>query len=161
MATNSHTRRLSTLITNIINEDGELLDTQEVGIDILVKGQEEFFFLFAKHLGTLLLLDGNEIKTLLWCSMHAHLGTNEIVLNKAIKQRLADAAGISLRSVDNSLTKLCKKKLLHRVETGVYLVNPDATWKGKINEKAKTVKLFVNYTIEKPFVGHPVRKLSV
>ncbi|SMB92012.1 hypothetical protein SAMN00120144_2511 [Hymenobacter roseosalivarius DSM 11622] len=150
MSQSSHTRRLSTLITNTINENGELLDQQEVGVDILVKGSEDFFFVFAKHLGTVLQLGGNEIKVLLWCSMNAHLNTNEIVLNKAIKERIARDADISPRSVDNSLTKLCRKEMLKRVDSGVYLVNPDAAWKGKINLKAKRARLFVNYVMEEP-----------
>lgn len=144
----SYTRRHVTRIQDVVSEDGELLDRQEIGVDILIKGQTDFYFTFAKHFGTILQLDGNEIKVVLWCAMNANLNTNEIVLNRTIKARMAATAGISIRSIDNALTRLCKRNLIHRIGTGVYHINPEATWRGKISAKDKNVRLFVNYTIE-------------
>ena len=148
MAKSSYTRRLSTRITDTVNQYGELVDREEAGIDILVKGDEEFFFVYANHLDKLLQLKGNEMKVLLWCSMHTALNTNEIVLNKVIKGRLATAAGINLRSIDNSLNKLLKENMLRRTGTGVYLVNPAVTWKGKVSGKTNVVKRFVSHAIK-------------
>lgn len=144
----SYTRRHSTQITHVVSPEGELLDTQEVGVDLLIKGTEEFAFLFRDHLGALLKLDGSTVKVFLWCATNCQLNSNEIALNKHLKGKIAEESDMNLRSVDNALTKLVKKGLLHRIATGHYALTPMVSWKGKFTERTKNVKLFVNYSID-------------
>lgn len=144
----SYTKRHSTLITNTINEDGELLETAEVGVDILVKGTANYYTTFMDHFGSVMKLDGLEVKIFFWCAGNCQLNTNEIALNKHLKQRIADEAQVSIRSVDNSLSKLCKKGFMHRIAMGHYMINPMVSFKGNVSEKTKKVRFYINYTIE-------------
>lgn len=144
----TYSKRVRTEMRTVVDQDtGEVISEDEIGTDVLVKTQEDFFFTFSKHMGAILGLDGNEIKVLLWSAMNCQLGTNEIVLNKAIKVRMGRATGLKVSSIDNALSKLVKKQMMYRIATGLYCINPEATWRGKMTGRTKQVKVYLNYQI--------------
>ena len=56
---------------------------------------------------------------------------NEIVLNAAIKKRIALEINISTRTIDNALSMLVKKSIIFREDTGLYKGNPFLFGKGE------------------------------
>jgi hypothetical protein len=56
---------------------------------------------------------------------------NEIVLNAAIKKRMAIELNISTRTIDNALSMLTKKNVIIRLDTGLYMGNPHLFGKGE------------------------------
>ncbi|MDO7847595.1 replication/maintenance protein RepL [Hymenobacter sp. M29] len=142
-------KRVKSVFTNTIDrETGELLDSDEVHIDVPIKTREEFFVTYAKHFQAILNLEGTQMKVLLWCSMNARLDTNEIVINRAIKQRIVDFTGLKEKSVSNALTELVKAQYMKRTSLGVYAINPEATWKGTLSNRPKQVKVFLTYNVQ-------------
>jgi hypothetical protein len=142
MSKPSYLSRSLTEATIIIDENGQVLERHERITERLIKGHEAFSFLYAGQLEKVLVLNGSLLKTLLWCSMNTHLNTNEIVLNKSIKQRLSAATGLVLSSVDNALVGLCRAGLMCRVSLGVYMIDPQALWRGTVSEKARVSRVF-------------------
>ncbi|RYE21197.1 MAG: hypothetical protein EOP45_09895 [Sphingobacteriaceae bacterium] len=56
---------------------------------------------------------------------------NEIVLNAAVKKRMALGLKISTRTIDNALSMLVKKNIIFREDTGLYKGNPFLFGKGE------------------------------
>jgi len=56
---------------------------------------------------------------------------NEIVLNAAVKKRMAVEINISTRTIDNALSMLVKKSIIFREDTGLYKGNPFLFGKGE------------------------------
>ena len=56
---------------------------------------------------------------------------NEIVLNAAVKKRMALEIKISTRTIDNALSMLVKKSIIFREDTGLYKGNPFLFGKGE------------------------------
>lgn len=56
---------------------------------------------------------------------------NEIVLNAAVKKRMALSLKISTRTIDNALSMLVKKNIIFREDTGLYKGNPFLFGKGE------------------------------
>ena len=67
---------------------------------------------------------------------------NEIILNSAIKKRIANDLNTTTATISNALTKFTKGKILDRVDTGIYKVNPYLFGRGKW-EDIKRIRLEV------------------
>lgn len=70
---------------------------------------------------------------------------NEIVLNAAIKKRIAVDLGIVPKTIDNALVTFVKKSILIRQDTGVYRANPYLFDKGDWNN-IRRIRLQVDYS---------------
>lgn len=73
----------------------------------------------------------------------------ELVVNKAIKERIATELNKSLSFVNNNLSKLVKYEVLFRVNTGIYALNTFLFGKGQwkdIMKHRKSLKLNVFYS---------------
>ena len=143
-------KKLQPQVIHTVDEDGEVLRTDFIENEVFVKDSKEFCFLFGKLQAALLGLESNEIKVLIWCSLNSSFNTNEVVLNKAIKERMMATTNLKKSSVSNALCKLTKKSMLIHPATGIYIVNPDTTWKGKLSLRDKQVEVFTRFTIENP-----------
>ncbi|MDY0194309.1 MAG: replication/maintenance protein RepL [Aliarcobacter butzleri] len=74
----------------------------------------------------------------------------EIVINKAIKERIADEIGKSLSYINNNITKLVKNEVMIRVNMGVYQLNTYLFGKGNWKDimkhrKSLELSLFYSY----------------
>jgi len=77
--------------------------------------------------------------------------SQEIVINKAIKERIAKELNKSLSFVNNNLTKLVNNEVLIRVNTGLYCLNTFLFGKGPwkdIMKHRRSLKLNVFYSAE-------------
>lgn len=62
---------------------------------------------------------------------------NQLVINAALKRQIANEIGLSVSSINNAITKFVKGRLLERIDTGLYLVNPHLFGKGEWKDIAK------------------------
>lgn len=70
---------------------------------------------------------GNEI--LLKLLEHTNYN-NEILLPKAIRERIENQLNLPKNVLNNHLSALCKKEILMRLGTGLYLLNPELFGRG-------------------------------
>ena len=69
----------------------------------------------------------------------------QIVLNASVKKRIAAELGIqNIRSINNALSDLVKGKILYRIDTGLYNLNPYFFGKGDWQDIAR-LRLEINY----------------
>lgn len=70
----------------------------------------------------------------------------EVVVNAALKRRIADQLGMkSTGSISNAITDLVKGKIIFRVDTGIYKFNPYLFGKGDWQDISE-LRLEVNYS---------------
>jgi len=76
-------------------------------------------------------------------------GTQEIILNKSVKNRIAESINISPKTVDNKLQELVRVGIIDRVAAGTFTLNPYLFGKGDwktINElRNKNIHLKIIY----------------
>tara|TARA_R110000868_G_scaffold349412_2_gene610696 strand:+ start:279 stop:767 length:489 start_codon:yes stop_codon:yes gene_type:complete len=134
------------VINNYIDKKtGDIVDTD---IDkkehrITVKDRQSFVILYATIEGTLRGLNGNDIRVLIYCSLHAQYNTNRICLTKPICTELTEVYGVPYQSVRNSIQKLMKKEILKPLGSATYIVNPDYFWRGNSVQRHDTIKEYV------------------
>lgn len=69
----------------------------------------------------------------------------QIALNASVKKRIAAELGIqNIRSINNALSDLVKGKILYRVDTGLYNLNPYLFGKGDWQDISR-LRLEINY----------------
>lgn len=74
-----------------------------------------------------------------------------IVLNAAVKRRIAASLGVTVKHIENQTTKLVKQNVIIRRDRGLYEANPHIFGKGAwkdIQERRKGVEVIVSYTEE-------------
>lgn len=133
-----------------VNGDGEQVNETPIEMNVWVSDGKAFSISFELHAAAILGLDGVQVKMLMWMSWNCTLNTNEIVLNKVIKERMRAAINCSMKSIDNALTKLVKRDMVARIGMGVYVLNPEMYWRGDITKRTDKIKLYITYNIEKP-----------
>lgn len=168
----AHTQKVFSLQKETISEDGELLGTESVSVDILVKDSEEFSFVFKKALQGSLNINGAALKVLLWAGSEAALNTNEVSITAEHKQRISDHTavyratangrilvkpGLAVGTIDNAVTDLLKRGLLTRIGKGqkstLYKVSESFSWRGNMKTRAREMKL--NITVRMPENNFP------
>lgn len=83
---------------------------------------------------------------------------NELVINAALKRQIAKEVDRSVSSVNNAITSLVKGKILKRIDTGYYMINPRFFGKGEWKDIAK-LRMTVEYTPEgKTFMAEVKRE---
>jgi hypothetical protein len=150
------TQRVFEQITNTVSEEGEVLHTNTVEVDVLVKSDDEYAFIFSKMLQYALRLDGTEIKVLMWCILHADYNTNLVTLTMTQKKAISEATseydaagrllkkGLVVASVDNAISRLKKKGVFLDAGRCTYRIHPQLSWRGNLKERDKELKLCLN-----------------
>jgi len=72
---------------------------------------------------------------------------NRLVLNMALKKRMAKKIGLSVASIDKAITKFVKGNILIREDTGMYLVNPYLFGKGNW-EQIQEIRFNITYNLK-------------
>jgi hypothetical protein len=73
---------------------------------------------------------------------------NEIILNSAIKKRIAKKLGVQMGSIDNAIQHYVKKMVLTRIEIGIYRANPFIFGKGEW-KNIRGIRIQLSYDFEK------------
>lgn len=76
------------------------------------------------------------------CTYNERLYNGNIVHNDSYLKKIVETEyGIKPSTVNNSINLLCKKGILLKKERGLYLINPELFWKGRISKRTKgTIK---------------------
>ena len=155
MSTN---KRVSTKTTNIVDQHtGEVLHTDQVHVDILVKDEKEFFFVFSQHMSQIMNMEGALVKVLLWCSSNMQLNQNTVVLTKTQKeaiQRMTNpnddkslSGGLSLGSINNAVSALVKRGIFIKQGRSTYQIHPEFVWKGNMVNRNKLIQVVHTYKL--------------
>jgi hypothetical protein len=154
------TQRVYQKVTNTISEDGEVLESNSMEVDVLVKSDDEYAFIFSKVLQHALKLNGTEIKVLMWCLLHADYNTNLVTLTITQKKAISEAttdygtankkgerkvlkAGLRVASIDNAIVTLKKKDVFIPEGRCTYRIHPQLSWRGSLKERDKELKLLL------------------
>lgn len=71
----------------------------------------------------------------------------QIVLNSAVKRMIASAINVKEQSISNSITSLIQKDIMHRVDTGMYVLNPNLFAKGSWGDVRKLRNKYLEFKI--------------
>lgn len=118
-----------------INESGEITTTEKEQI-IQYPKTADFVMSFTKDIGYLQHLSKGEIITLFMLLKIVN-NNNEIILNSAIKRRIANELNMKIRTVTQNISALNKKRVISREDNGIYRINPWLFGKGNWNNIKK------------------------
>ena len=115
--------------TTIDGETGAVIESKN---DSLVKIPQtpDFVMAFTRDLGYLKNISGGASK-LLFGLIQSVDRNNEITLNKARKNKIAQNCGLKENSIDALLNQLKKKEVVIQIDRGIYQLNPYLFGKGK------------------------------
>jgi hypothetical protein len=142
----SETKNYYEHITEVVNEDGEMEMLSRV-----VKrkvSRDKFIMLYLKDIrGILGLSSKAEFKVLLAICEISGYNTNEVILIKPIKEKIATITDLSYGGVSNAISNLRKKDILIRSASSTYVLNPKYFFKGEDRERANVIRLTYEYQI--------------
>lgn len=140
-------RTLAYLETNTtINELGETVEREQIA-QFKAEVEPSYIKLYIEDIAYFYKLDISS--DLMYALLKYVNYEQEIIINKAIKERIAKELDKSLSFVNNNLTKLVNNEVLLRVNTGVYTLNTYLFGKGSwkdIMKHRKSLKLNVFYS---------------
>jgi len=110
-------------------ETGEILDTLKDREQKTPK-TPDFGMVFTQDLGYLKNLQGGDAK-LLFGLFGVVDRNNELTLNKARKDSLANKIGLSTKTINSSINRLKNHEILVHVDRGIYKLNPYIFGKGQ------------------------------
>lgn len=128
-------------------ETGELESVQRTVKRKVARDQFVMFF-FKDIQGLIDLSSKAEFKVLLSICEMVGYNTNEVILIKSKKEEMAKKTGLSYNSVHNTISRLCKKGILLRQAQSLYILNPKFAFKGEEIQRAKCLKLVLEYQIQ-------------
>lgn len=143
------------IVSQVVESEKQVFATRKV------KNQEEFIMVYLQDLSSFLRIDNaTQIKllALIWRDIaYVNPKSNEgnvMAILKDDKQKWADEIGCSLRTIDNCLAILVKKKLLlSGGSRGKYMLNPNYYFKGSTNDRKRILNLQLEYEFEKQGEG--------
>jgi len=91
---------------------------------------EDFVMTFTKELGFMKNLSKGEM-LVMFGFLKIVNRENELILNKSIKQRIADEFGLKINSMNPLISSMVKKGVILQKERGVYLLNTFIFGKGQ------------------------------
>lgn len=130
-------------INNFVDTNtGEVIKTdQDVKHDkIIVNGKEEFAVVYSAVISATEGLPPSTKALLIHISLKASVDSNEITLVKPVLEKLSKESEMSLSAIKKGISQLVDKKILIRIGSGLYRVNPKYYWRGSLANRNKTMK---------------------
>lgn len=132
---------------NLVDLDsGELVSTERVIRREVM--QESFIKTYVSDICKLAMCTPAEVSLILCGLQFIDYNTNEFILNKARRNILSTQIGISINTLNCSITKLYKKNILVKHENGNIYLNPRLFFFGTDVERAEILKLTIMYEIK-------------
>lgn len=133
---------------SVLNESGEYTASEEVQ-EFKAQSNSEL------HFGKVYYQDRQRLKNISKIQILVHLelsfysgyNTNQVILDKTVKDDICDDLNIASSTLDNALTTLVKHQLISRIGTSKYLLNPYHMGKGNWSENRK-IRDNITYNIE-------------
>ena len=91
--------------------------------------------------------EGVEYKIILWIGKHMNYETNEMILVKANKETMSNDIGANIRTVNNAIGALTKKKILISEDRSIFTLNPKLFFKGSVEQRQTLIRT-VEYQIK-------------
>lgn len=118
----------------IINQEGDIISTELKTVKRVTK--DKFLQVYLEDFGALMKIkEGLEYKIILWIGKEMNYDTNEIVLVKAIKERMAVDISANIRTINNVISSLTNKNVLISTDRTVFQLNPKMFFKGSIQQR--------------------------
>jgi len=127
-----------------INDDGESVETSFKTISR--PKEDDFIKLYISNIGYLHQLKPNQ-QELLYYFLKSMNYSNLIVINKTIKEMIAEESGKSFGTVENALTSYVNSGIFLRKGRGVYIANPYLFGKGRF-EDIQRIRMEIVYTAD-------------
>ena len=108
---------------------------------------ESFLRAYVQDIGVLAKCSKAEISTVLCCLKYVEWNSNELFLNKKRREEVAECGGLTFNTVNCSISRLVKKRILLKVD-GRLLLNPIYFFFGSDLGKLNTVNLILQYHIK-------------
>lgn len=138
---NSFLRPAITQTTTIVDKDsGEILEQDMKTVKYLANNREEFYFMYASLLGIMERMSGPQIKVYSYI-LRNYIVNSEIGLPKALKKNIGDYLGLTLGTINNTLSELVEKKLLYTTQRSIYKINPRYAFKGSTKDRNALLKV--------------------
>lgn len=138
----------------VLGEGGEIISaeittfkkvTAEEFIQVYLKDNEQFYNLSKPEYSVL---------SILWLKSDYYKDEgnpgNKIVINKQIRDIIADKTGIADSTIKNAVASLVKKNMIFKDQNykGVYYLNPEYFFKGSISDRTKCIRHIIEYSIK-------------
>jgi len=135
-------------VTQTIDKETGELETVRRTVKRKVSRDQFVMFFFRDIQGLIDLSSRAEFKVLLSICEMVGYNTNEVILIKSKKEEIVKKTGLSYSSVHNTISRLCKKKVLLRQAQALYILNPKFAFKGEEIHRAKKLQLVLEYQLE-------------
>ncbi|WP_417216047.1 replication/maintenance protein RepL [Alcanivorax sp.] len=153
--------------TTIDKNTGEVLSEEKSKV-VRIPSEPSFIKLYVEDISKLYNLPRGTDKLLFELLKHMSY-EGQICLNSGMKRIISEKLNIqNTRTIDNNLSRFVKSNILDRVETGVYIANPNLFGKGSWADIYKLRKLWVKRTytknkteIETPFTEKENKEKNV
>lgn len=139
-------KRIQTHTVDVVNQEGEVIDTQTSTIKYLAGTKEDFFLAYASWI--IYLKKSADLKVGLFAALiERYADGKEFVMGRAMKDIIAEECECSSRSLDLAFTQLLKEELIISTYPRRYKVNPRYAFKGssKNRDAAYKVVLELHY----------------
>jgi hypothetical protein len=130
----------------LITADGEIVTVELKTVRKITK--EKFLQVYLEDFASLMSInEGVEYKIILWIGKHMNYETNEMILVKANKETMSNDIGANIRTVNNAIGALTKKKILISEDRSIFTLNPKLFFKGSVEQRQTLIRT-VEYQIK-------------
>lgn len=110
--------------------------------------RQDFVLMYTQDMAKLKGLTNAEYRILIVLNKYIEYNTNAFYLNKLRREELANETGAKYNTVNQSISRLIKRNLLHKLSNNTYQMNPQLFFKGEEIERSKLLELTIQYQIE-------------
>lgn len=127
-------------------ETGEVKEKQSIR-QMSIPQEEDYIKVYIKHINYLNNLPQG-LDSIIYVLMKYMTYGNQIVINSAIKRQIAEELDKKFNTVNQYISKLVSYDILIRIDTGIYILNPEFYGKGKwkdIMELREELEIKITY----------------
>lgn len=124
-----------------IDEHGQLIDVSLKKHNQLVKGKDNFFFMYANILGIYHKLKSADVKILSVIMLRYLTEDGSFTNTKGIREKIGNACTLSPAAVEKSIKSLSDNGVFFKKERSIYDINPLYVWKGSSGLRKDKLKL--------------------
>jgi hypothetical protein len=129
-------KRLIKRTTIIIGEGGEVLEEQDILLDR--RNAPMFIKLYPEGYRKFLSIKDADWKVFCACITYMEKDTSRFKLDSEKRTEIADLCRKQKNTVNMSISRLVKERLIIRIARGMYLVNSDIVFNGRESKKIST-----------------------
>lgn len=130
--------------THVDTDTGEIIEVVEHKQQLLVS-KEQFFITYGHIIASLVELQGNDIKFLIYVMFKKADPDGEFTNTKEFRDKATAATGLSSSTILRSLRNLTEQKVLFRgTSRSNYSINPMYFWKGEAAVRKQKLKYLLD-----------------